>query len=159
MSLIDFEVVADVGGLDVEEQFRQVVVIDVDGHHTCLSLKEDGFFMEARDLQIDGGEVVNSEEPQDVAVDDHPWVHKSWNIRALLQIFKVENFNSFAIFKDSKQFAVGDSNASHLVGSVSSIVLAAVETKSNIPEVVDINSMRLIIENQGDSPLSGVENL
>jgi hypothetical protein len=45
--IVDFEIVADVGGGDDEEQLRKGLLVDVHRHHSSLGLEEDGFAVES----------------------------------------------------------------------------------------------------------------
>lgn len=68
-AVADFEVVHDIEGLDVEEEFWETVLVYVDCHDTGFRLYEDDLIVEWGYFGFYWSPIVNSEESHDLAGD------------------------------------------------------------------------------------------
>jgi hypothetical protein len=115
--------------------------------------------MELGDLYAYRCEIGNSEKLHHIAINDHDRLGISSDISWLLYLIKCKYLNSFSIFKDTEKHSFHNCSTSKPIGSICIIIFSSKKCKDIFPEIVDKDSIRRFLKNNGNSPFRRIKDL
>ena len=103
------------------------------------------------DLEVDRGEVLDSEELHDARVDGEDG---SGTREGVVEIVQVIDLDALAVLEDDNElFFVGDFHSSHGVTEVGTEVFLPIDLDACAPQIINIDGSLLVFEDEGDETL------